>query len=159
MLFDRESLDPAEGLAESGEVMPYTALSNATSEALALARSRWPRVRAVLDTGTDDLFARWTDFVEGHAAPFIHCETWEWSWLFKTPRDFRSHLLACIAAFDHVPRLRTGRPALNRWWRRLLGQCEAVDRDDRIRPLGDFSYCGITCGGMKMTWSRDLYDP
>jgi hypothetical protein len=159
MLFDHQSLVPAEGLDDSGEVMGYLALSSSTSAALALARSRWPRVRGVLGTGTDDLFVRWTDFVGKHASDFIHCETWEWSWLFKTPRAFRSHLLVCIAAFDHVPRPRRGRPALNRWWRQLLGQCGAVDRrDDRIRPLGDFSYCGIAYGGRKMTWSCERYE-
>ncbi len=72
MPFDRDSLILAKGLAESGEVMPYTALCNVTSEALVLARSRWPRVRAVLGTGTDDLFERWIDFVEGQAADLIH---------------------------------------------------------------------------------------
>ena len=30
--------------------------------------------------------------------------------------------------------------------------------DERVRPIGDFSYCGVTCGGKRMTWSRDLYD-
>jgi hypothetical protein len=158
MLFDQESLVPSEGLAESGEVMGYFALSNPTAAALARARSRWPRVRVVLGTGTDDLFARWTDFVEKHAAAFVHCETWEWSWLFQTPRAFQSHLRACLAAFDHVPKVRKGRPALNRWWRELLGQCEALDREDHVRPLGDFSYCGVAYAGRKMTWSRELYE-
>jgi hypothetical protein len=135
MLFDHQSLVPAEGLVDSGEVMGYLDLSSSTSAALALARLRWPGVRGVVGTGTDDLFLRWTDFVVKHAADFIHCETWEWSWLFKTPRALRSHVLVCIAAFDHVPRSRRGRPALNRWWRQLLGQCGAVDRrDDRIAP-------------------------
>jgi hypothetical protein len=158
MLFDRESLVPSEGLAESGGARPYLALSDSTARALGLARSRWPFVRVVLGTQTDDLFARWTGFVERYAADFVHCETWEWSWLFETPRAFRSHLRACLAAFDHVPRIREGRPVLNRWWRELLGQCGAVDREDNIRPLGDFSYCGVTYGGNKMTWSRELYN-
>jgi hypothetical protein len=159
MLFDHQSLVPAEGVEDSGEVIGYLALSSSTSAALALARLRWPHVRAVIGTGTDKLFAKWTEFVEGNAAAFIHCETWEWSCLFKTRRTFRSHLLGCIAAFDHVPRLRKGRPALNCWWRQLLGQCGAVDRrDDRIRPLGDFSYCGVAYGGRKMTWSCEHYE-
>jgi hypothetical protein len=157
MLFQKESLVPAEGFAESGAAMPYIALSNSTAAALALARSRWPRVRMVLGAGTDDLFERWAGFVERHAAPFIHCETWELSWLTTTPRAFRSHLGTCVAAFDHVPRLQKGRPRLNRWWRELLGQCAALDREDQVRPLGDFSYCGVTYGGKNMTWSRKLY--
>jgi hypothetical protein len=157
MLFDDQSLVPAGELDDSGEVMRYIALSSSTSAALALARSRWPGVREVLGTGSEDLFIRWADFVVKHASEFIHCETWEWSWLFKTPREFRSHLRVCIAAFDHFPRRK--RPALNRWWRELLGQCGAVDRrDDRIHPLGDFTYCGIAFGDRKMTWSWELYE-
>jgi hypothetical protein len=159
MLFDQQSLVPAEGWNDTGAVMGYQALSNSSSAALAMARSRWPRVRGVLGTGTDDLFVRWTDFMAKHSSDFVHCETWEWSWLFKTPRAFRSHLLVCIAAFDHVPRSRRGQPALNRWWRELLGQCGAVDRrDDRIHPLGDFSYCGIASGSRKMTWRCERYE-
>jgi len=158
MLFDRASVVPAEELDDSGEATKYLALSDSTARALALAQSRWTHVRVALGTDKDNLFARWADFVGRHASDFIHCETWDWCLVYKTPRDFRSHLMVCIDAFDHVPRLRKGQPALNRWWRALLGQCGAFYCDERVRPIGDFSYCGVACGGERMTWSRDLYD-
>ena len=144
MLFDRESIIPSEGAAESGAALKYHALSTPTEQGLSLARSRWPRVRLVLGTGTDPLFELWSAFLGEHASPYIHCETWEWSWLFPSTRAFRSHLRTCVEAFDHVPSVRKGRPRLNEWWRELLGQCESVDGVDHIHPLGDFSYCGVT---------------
>lgn len=155
LLYDLDCLVAAEGPAESGGTIPYLAMSRETGPALALARARWPMVRPILGDGEDELFARWVGFVEGRAAAYLHCETWEWSWLFPTPRAFRSHLWTCLSAFDHVPRRRVGRVAMNRWWRALLGQCGAVDGQGQIRPLGDFSYCGVAHGSSGMPWSLE----
>lgn len=154
MLYDLECLVPAEA---SGTIR-YLALTNTTESALALARKRWPHLRPILGPEEDGLFASWSGFIERHAAAYLHCETWEWSWLFRSPREFRSHLRTCLSAFDHMPRLRGGRAVLNRWWRTLLGQCESIDREGRISPLGDFSYCGVCFGARSMSWSRDLRD-
>jgi hypothetical protein len=152
MLFDRAAIIRAEEVEDDEEDGPYTyayaALSKPTAEALALARSRWPGVREVLGPGTDGLFARWAGFVEANARAYLHCETFELAFLHSDP-SFESEVKTCIDAFDHIPRRREGRPALNRWWRALLGQCASCDREDRIRPLGDFSYCGYS-------WTREV---
>lgn len=156
MLFDEEAIvrsEPPED-EEVGEGA-YAALTKTSAEALALARSRWTRVRLVLGTGTDDLFQRWSGFVEANARAYIHCETWEWSWLFKGSRAFESHLRTCLRAFAHVPRLRKEVPALNKWWRELLGQCAVIDRrSDDIHPLGEFSYCGYSWSDYVVPWDE-----
>lgn len=155
MLFDQGAVVLAEEPDEDGPgFSTYHALTKPTPEAVALARSRWPRVRDVLGAGADDLFNTWAGYVESKAGPHIHCETFEWSWLFKTPRLFEIHLNHCIAAFDHVPGRRKGRPALNKWWRELLGQCGALDGDENVVPLGEFTYCGWGLG-QDVPWSEE----
>jgi hypothetical protein len=159
MLFDEQGLIQVAYAEETdSDPKTYTALSGATSEALALARSRWPRVRDVLGAGCDDLFERWFGFVAANANPYLHCETWEWSWLWRTPRAFESHLRTCIRAFAHTPRSRRGRPALNKWWREILGQCAAIDRcSDDIHPLGEFTYCGHSWGDYVIPWAETTF--
>jgi hypothetical protein len=152
MLFDHDAIIRLEEPEEPGiPVRTYVALSKRTKEALALARSRWPRVRPVLGDRTDELFQQWVHFVEARASSYIHCETHELA-AMQDPCTFEKDIRTYLFAFDHIPRRRRGKPALNKWWRQLLAQCASVDRETNIRPLGEFSYCGVS-SDMKEPWS------
>jgi hypothetical protein len=154
MLFDEESIVRVryDG-AEVDEPTDYPALSKPTRDALALASFRWPGVREVLGGSADGLFGQWVGHVEGQAAGFLHCETWDWFGQFQTYREFAQELRTCIRAFDRPPARRKGRRVLNRWWDNLLDQCQALDEQGDVRPLGDFTYCGY---GKGVPWSTEI---
>jgi hypothetical protein len=154
MLFDEASIVRAEPPDGAEAITDYPALSKPTAEALALARARWPHVRTVLGAETDDLFSRWTSFVEENAAAYLHCETWEWFGGFETARALERELKTCLGAFDHIPRRRGGSPSLNMWWRSLLEQCQGLDEEENVKPLGDFTYCGFA-SSKQVPWGED----
>jgi hypothetical protein len=141
MLFDEDDIVSAP--AGSGGGGPYWALSTAAGEGITRARRRWPKVHQVLGAQTERLFALWAQLVEANAKTFIHCETYEWAGMFSTKGAFKRELRTCIQAFDHIPPPGRDGPILNRWWRVLLEQCAALGEGETIRPLGDFSYCGV----------------
>jgi hypothetical protein len=150
MLFDEGSIVRARYDGdEVDEVTDYPALSKPARGALALARSRWPGVPEVLGDSAERLFGQWVKHVEARAAGFLHCETWDWFGDFGTYRALAQELRTCIRAFDRPPARRNGRLVLNRWWDSLLDDCQ-VDGQGRVRPLGDFIYCGY---GEGVPWS------
>jgi hypothetical protein len=154
MLFDEGSIVRSRYDGdEVDEVTDYPALRKPAREALALARSRWPGVQEVLDDSAERLFGQWVGHVEGHAVGFLHCETWDWFGQFQTYREFAQELRTCIRAFDRPPARRKGRRVLNRWWDSLLDQCQALDEQGGVRPIGDFTYCGY---GKGVPWSAEI---
>jgi hypothetical protein len=154
MLFDEGSIVRVryDG-AEVDEPTDYPALSKPTPDALALARTRWPGVREVLGASAEGLFGQWIGHVERRVSGFLHCETWDWFGQFQTYREFAQELRTCIRAFDRPPARRKGRRVLNRWWDTLLDQCQALDEQGSVRPLGDFTYCGY---GKGVPWSAEI---
>jgi hypothetical protein len=154
MLFDENAIVSVPSPRGGGG--PYWALSTPSGDGLALARRRWPDVCQVLGKETDSLFTAWAELMEANAAAFLHCETFELSGMSSTKSAFKCELQTCIQAFDNIPPLPEGRPTLNRWWLLLLGQCAALGKDETIRPLGDFSYCGIGWA-LEVPWGKNPY--
>jgi hypothetical protein len=78
---------------------------------------------------------------------------WPGKALFQTYREFAQELRTCIRAFDRLPARRKGLLVVNRWWDNLLDQCQALDEQGGVRPLGDFTYCGY---GKGVPWSAEI---
>ncbi|MBY0456030.1 MAG: hypothetical protein K2V38_01690 [Gemmataceae bacterium] len=62
--------------------------------------------------------------------------------MFRSNELFREELSTCLAAFDHVPKHDLRPARLNKWWRRLLGQCYATIEGGVIVAEGAYSFWG-----------------
>src|SRR5262249_50849766 len=86
MLFDEGSL--ALGPDKENKGQSYLHLTTPTAEGLARAEDRWPAVCRVLGRNSAALFQTWLSFVRSKAKAYLHCETAEWFWMFKTHDEF-----------------------------------------------------------------------
>jgi hypothetical protein len=153
MLFDEGSL--ALGPDKENKGSSYLHLTTPTAEGLARAEDRWPAVCRVLGRNSAALFQTWLSFVRSKAKAYLHCETAEWFWMFKTHDEFDAELRTCLAAFDHIPERTKKGIARNKWWDRLLGQAHVgTGRRGGLEPLGNLSYCGFAYH-YEVPWSEE----
>jgi hypothetical protein len=157
MLYDESSLvlGPQKDRADR----QYLHLTTPTTEGLARAEGRWPEVSRVLGgRPVTALFQAWMAFLRAKANAHVHCETIEWFWMFDSHDAFEEQLRTCLAAFDHIPKVKKTGVELNEWWGTLLAQAHVGTRGGRLNPLGNLSYCGFAYHHA-VPWSEDADDP
>src|SRR5262249_11648652 len=96
MLFDEGSLAPGPENEKSDR--SYLHLTTPTADGLARAEGRWPTTSRVFGRQLAALFQTWVSFVKARADAYIHCETAEWYWMFKSHDEFEAELRTCLAA-------------------------------------------------------------
>jgi hypothetical protein len=157
MLFDEDCLAPGAEPRDVGKT--YLHLTTRTAKGLALARKRWRGVAPLVGRHLDTLFKTWAAFVREKSDTHIHCETYEWFWMFETHDKFETELRTCLAAFHHIPKREGKDLNLTPEWDKLLGQAHVGrvgygSRKGELEPLGNLSYCGFGYH-FEVPWSED----